>query len=127
MYDITLVGKARGHLQLIKKETHRSRKSGLDKLSVTVRNSSSHLHSLWLSILFFKKKQQQTDMAFSLKAIGIITNISFCTKKENLKKKILFNLLYIALFMKRNLVSFLDLVTSRLALYAVIPNGSLTR
>ena len=100
---------------------------GLDKLSVTVRNSSSHVHSLWLSILFKKENQQQTDMAFSLKAMGIITNISFCTKKGNLKKDTFLIRCTLHFFMKRNLVSFLDLVTSRLALYAVIPNGSLTR
>ena len=34
-----------------------------------------------------KKTQQQTDMAFSLKVMGIITFILFCTKKDNKKMR----------------------------------------
>ena len=53
-------------------KTHRSRKSACVG-GVEVRT--------------LKKTQQQTDMGFSLKVMGIITFILFCTKKDNKKMR----------------------------------------
>ena len=79
--DINLVWREGGqlnNLQLIEKKTHIDRKKvhvykQAGKIGVEVCNAYS---------IVLLKKQQQTDMAFFLKVLGIITFILFCLKKR---------------------------------------------
>ena len=90
MYDINQVRRGGAintiHVQLIEKKRMDREKvhvySGLEKLV------KKYTLTLYGNQYSFYKKQQQTDMAFSLKVMGIITCISICMKKkDNLKFK----------------------------------------